>query len=169
MSNLNPAEEQDAARCESFQESQKRGVFVDEFGRENPQVSTGSCKPATKGPLAEVLKRPIAANFVHSIISGNVFVKFVQQLERKYGRITMLRLMDAQLVELIKEKFEIELALQVQFLHEEKLEWDKDVIDQIRTPDGQYPPYEEKPKTDNSDLGGIINGMMGGSANENKD
>jgi len=118
MEELRHTPEREAIRDESFKESQKRGVFVDEFGCENPHLGMGSCRPATKGELAEKLKRPVAANFVHSIISGNKFVKMFQQLEKKYGRAVALQLIDNQLVDLINEKFKMELDLQIQQIHE---------------------------------------------------
>ena len=41
------------ARAESLRESQRRGVFVDEFNQANPHVAgPGTCRPATTGPLA---------------------------------------------------------------------------------------------------------------------
>lgn len=51
--NLRHTEERNDVKAEIFRESQKRGVFVDEFGLMNPQVSVGgTCRPATTGPLA---------------------------------------------------------------------------------------------------------------------
>jgi len=118
MKELRHTPEREAVRNKSFRESVKQGVFVDEFGCENPHVGMGSYRPATKGKLAEPEKRAIAANFVHSIISGNKFVKIFQQLEKKYGKTIALQFIDDQLIDLIKEKFEIELNLQVQQIHE---------------------------------------------------
>jgi hypothetical protein len=51
--NLRHTEERNNVRAESLRESQKQGVFVDESGQTNPQVSIGgTCRPATTGPLA---------------------------------------------------------------------------------------------------------------------
>lgn len=52
--NLRHTEQRKDARAESLRESQRRGVFVDEFGQANPHVTRpGTCRPATKGSLAD--------------------------------------------------------------------------------------------------------------------
>ena len=51
--NLRHTEERNDIRAEILRESQRQGVFVDEFGQVNPSVSLGgTCRPATEGPLA---------------------------------------------------------------------------------------------------------------------
>lgn len=142
-------EEQNDIRADSLKESQRQGVFVDEFGQANPHVGTGSCRPATKGKLAEPLKREVATDFIDvlTVGMGKKFIKIFQKLEKKHGRVIALQLIDDQLTDIIIEEFRAEMRCQVQRIYEwfgeEKPEWHKDVIDQIGTPDGQYPSNKE--------------------------
>lgn len=46
MKNLRYSPERNKIRAESLKESQKRGVFVDEFGCENPHLGMGTCRLA---------------------------------------------------------------------------------------------------------------------------
>lgn len=150
-------EEQNGIRADCLKESQKRGVFVDEAGQENPHVGTGSCRPATKGKLAEPVKREVATDFIDALTveMGKKFVEMFQRLEKKYGRIIALQFIDNELADLVKAEFGIEMDLKIQQIHEwfgedkltqwgeEKPEWHKDVINQIGTPNGQYPSNKE--------------------------
>lgn len=45
--------ERESTRADSLKESQKQGVFVDEYRQENLHIGFGSCRPATKGLLAK--------------------------------------------------------------------------------------------------------------------
>lgn len=113
-------EEENGIRADCLKESQKRGVWVDESGQENPHVGTGSCRPATKGKLAEPIKRAAATDFINSI-STQISLKFIdafQKLEKKYGKIIALQFIDDELAEIIKVEFEIELDLKIQQIHE---------------------------------------------------
>lgn len=111
-------EKREAVRGESFVESAKAKHFIDEFGQVNPHVGTGSCRPATKGKLAEPVKRAIAAEFVHSILNGKNWVQAFQKLSKRYGKTIALQLIDDELVKLIAEKFRIEMDLRIQQIHE---------------------------------------------------
>jgi len=112
--------ERESVRAESFKKSQKQKVFVDEFGQANPHVGIGSCHPATKGKLAEPIKRKIAIDFVNSLklILVKKFNSIFNKLEKKYGKTIALRFIDDELVDIIVEEFKMELDLKVQQVHE---------------------------------------------------
>lgn len=113
-------EEQNGIRADCLKESQRQGIFIDEAGQENPHVGTGSCRPATKGKLAEPVKRKIAIDFVNSLklISVKKFNNIFNKLEKKYGKTIALQFIDDELATIIKEEFEIEIALKIQQVHE---------------------------------------------------
>lgn len=119
-SSLRHTPERNAARAESFKESLKRGVFVDEFGQENPAVAVGRYKPATKGVLAIPLKEGIAVDIIDSLGAAysQAFIAAFQKLEKKYNRTVALQVLDNEFVEIMKEYFGTVIDLQVQSLHE---------------------------------------------------
>ena len=113
-------EEREAVRNESFKESQKQSVFVDEFGQTNPHVGMGSCRPATKGKLVIPLKREIATDFIDALTVGisKKFIAAFQKLNKRYGKTIALQLIDDQLADIIKEEFGMEMDLKIQQIHE---------------------------------------------------
>jgi len=162
---LSPKEEQNATRCESIKESQKRGVFVDEFGGENPAVAVGSCKPATKGVLAEPEKRKLAVDFIDGIAVkfSEEFVRMFRMLEKKYNRVIALQFIDDEFGDYVKKVFGLVIDTQIPLIHtlsgeEKSTQLDDDIRDQIGTPDGQYSPYKEKVLCDNCGSKIIRNG-----------
>lgn len=141
-------DEREFVRGESFRESAKVRLFTDEFGQANPHVGTGSCRPATKGKLAEPVKLEITSDFIVSLNMTTAIAKVFQRLEKKYGRVIALQFIDDELSDIIKAEFGIGMDLRIQQIHEwfgeDKLtQWGDDVRDQIGTPDGQYPPNKK--------------------------
>lgn len=110
MRELRHTEERNGIRADSLKKSQRRGVFVDEYGQENPQVNVGTI--ARDG-------KPEWREFTLSCFSCGRVLK-------KMGTYT-----NPPSVLCCCAKMKIN-------------EWDKDVRDQIGTPDGQYPPNKEE-------------------------
>jgi len=113
-------EEREFVRSESFRESVKARFFTDEFGQANPHVGTGSCRPATKGKLAEPVKREIATDFIDALTVGigKKFIAAFQKLNKKYGKTIALQFIDDELADIIKAEFGVEMDLKIQQIHE---------------------------------------------------
>lgn len=118
MKELRHTEEQNGIRADSLKESQRQGIFVDEFGQANPHVGTGTCRPATKGKLAEPLRREMTMDFIRSLNMTTAISKVFQDLEKRYGKAIALQLLNDDFADMVKEELGMEMDLRVQQIHE---------------------------------------------------
>ena len=119
-SNSNRKRDRETSRLDSIRESQKRSVFVDEFGGENPAVAIGRCKPATKGVLAIPLKEEIAAEIIDDLDDALrlAFTTAFRKLETKHNRTIALQAFDSQLAEIAGVKLMEAMESKLTQLHD---------------------------------------------------